>query len=83
MSNKLKLLGAIVLCVGIVGTGYLAATLGYEYIGLYTKQFDFGRFLGILVGGILTTAVASSVLFFFGEVLDKLDEINNRLKDRQ
>ena len=83
MSNKLKLLGAIVLCVGIVGTGYLAATLGYEYIGLYTKQLNFGRFFGILVGGILVSAVTSSVLFFFGEVLDKLDEIIKRLNDKQ
>lgn len=75
MSNKLKILGAIVLCLGIVGTGILAFNLGYDYIGIYTKQLNIGRFLGILAGGIVATAVSSCLLFGFAEVLDKMDEI--------
>lgn len=75
MSNKLKILGAIVLCLGIVGTGILAITLGYDYIGIYTKQLNIGRFIGILAGGIVTTAVSSCLLFGFAEALDKMDEI--------
>ena len=75
MSNKLKILGAIVLSVGIIGTGILAFTLGYDYIGIYTKQLNVGRFIGILSGGLLTTLISSFLLFGFGEILDKLDDI--------
>ncbi len=75
MSNKLKILGAIVLCLGIVGTGILAFHLGYDYIGIYTKQLNIGRFIGILAGGIVATAVSSCLLFGFAEALDKMDEI--------
>lgn len=75
MSKFLKVLAAIVLCLGLIGSFILAKTFGYDLIGYSLKTLNTGRFIGVFAGGILATLISFGLLYGFGEVLDKLDEI--------
>ena len=83
MSKFLKTLAAIILCLGLIGSFILAFNLGYDYPYSFMKEMNIPRFFGILVGGVLTTAIMSGFLFFCGEVLDKLEEILSCLKNNK
>ena len=83
MSKFLKVLAALFLCIGIIASFVLAFNFGYDYPYSFLKEINIPRFLGILVGGILTASVTFGVLYFFGEVLDKLDEILYWLKNHK
>lgn len=83
MSKVLKVLATIILCLGLIGSVVLAFNLGYDYPYSFMKEMNVPRFFGILVGGLLTTAITSGFLFFCGNVLDKLDEILYYLKNKK
>jgi len=79
MAKLLKALGIITLILGIIGSIVLAIHFGtaekmvatYNTISYKTK-FEIVTFLGILLGGLLSTAVLSCLLLGESKILECL-----------
>lgn len=83
MSKFLRTVGAVFLSLGIIASVVLAFNLGFDYPYSFMKVLNPARFFGILVGGLLASAITSGILFFCGDALDKLDEILSYLKNKK
>lgn len=81
MAKLLKVLGIITLVLGIIGSIVLAIHFGtaekivatYNSVSSKTK-FDMGTFLGILLGGLLSTTVLSCLLLGESKILEYLQK---------
>ena len=81
MVKLLKVLGIITLVLGIIGSIVVAIHFGtaekivatYNSVSTKTK-FDIGTFLGILLGGLLSTTILSCLLFGESKILESLQK---------
>ena len=74
MIKLLRVLGTIILCIGIVASFLVAYHVGQAGYSYYTGM-DLGSFLGILIAGLFLSAVSSCWFFFCAGVLEKLDRL--------
>lgn len=80
-----KYLSVIILILGTIGSVMLAYDLGlsYDTSGYFLiEERNWGTTIGIFCSGILCSAFASSVLWFFAEVLTKLSRILINILDK-
>ena len=83
-----KALGIITLVLGIIGTIVLAIKFGtteklvatYDTVSSKTK-FDIGTFLIILLGGLLSTAITSSILFGLSKILESMESLEYKINN--
>ena len=88
MKSILKILAIITLILGIIGTIVLAIKFGtaekllatYDSVG-YKTTFDAGTFFGILLGGLLSTAITSSMLFGLSKILESLETLEYKVNN--
>ncbi len=84
-SSTCKVLGSIVLALGIIGTLILAVNYGkvldYGYDFAYTR--DWVLTFTYLIGGCLITSIQSIVLFALGEILEFVERINCNIENEK
>lgn len=90
MKSICKTLGIITLVLGVIGTIILAFKFGtaeklvstYNTVSYKTK-FDIGTFLIILLGGLLSTAITSSMLLGMNKLLESIETLEYKINNLQ
>lgn len=74
--NKLKSLAKAVLVISLIATLVLAILLGKDRF----DDFDFWRFLGILIGGSILSYIEALFLYAFGELVHSAEMSRDHLQ---
>lgn len=78
--KTLKSIASLICIIGMIATVIFAFTFGYttDYWGY--REFSFGAFMGILIGGGITSYLSGLGLAAFGDLVLSAKEINKKLK---
>lgn len=82
MNKLLRVLGTIILCIGIAASFLVAYYVGQAGYSYYTGM-DIGSFLGVLIAGLFISTVSSCWFFFCANVLEKLDKLISLQEDKK
>ena len=73
--SKIKVLAWILFIVGIISTLVCALVFGRTVDRWGDTKFNFGLFIAILAGGVLSSFISSLFLYAFGDIADNIQHI--------